>query len=128
MSKIILTKAGATGSPLTLDNGSSFPLSNPLEINQIVDVSGGGQPKVFDLENEAQFRAVNIKLVSKTNRDALLTFLAHANVRYRANTITLTDEYGATHTVRLWSKKIDFPEVQGDGTARCNIKMMFRDE
>lgn len=121
----IFTKTGATGSPLTIPKGRFLPVSEPIRPNQIVGVAGGGQVKVADLGSiETTFPFV-INRVTAAERTALLAFFAHANVNYRQNSFTFTDEDSVNHTVRLWSEVLDFPHIRGN---LYNLRFTLREE
>jgi len=122
----ILTKTGATGSPLTLDKGRFLPANEPRNIAQDRGIAGGGQVKVVSYGDTERFFKVKIDRISKSNRDALITFFEDANVEWGLNTITFTDENSTNYTVRLWNiKGIDFPQVKG---GFYNIDLLFRQE
>ena len=96
----IFTKTGATGSPLTLPKGRFLPVSDPYTPRQIIGTAGGGQVKVADLGTADHIFEITINRVSKTDRNAIITFLQHANVNYAQNTFTFTDEDSTAWTVR----------------------------
>jgi len=111
----IFTKTGTTGSPLTIEKGRFLPVSDPFRPRQLRGVAGGGQTKVADLGTADHFFEIRINRVSETNRNAIITFLQHANVNYAQNTFTFTDEDSVAHTVRYWnSAGLDFPRSRGN--------------
>lgn len=122
----IFTKTGATGSPLTLPKGRFLPVSDPYTPRQIIGTAGGGQVKVADLGTADHIFEIIINRVSKTDRNAIITFLQHANVNYAQNTFTFTDEDSTAWTVRYWnSRGLDFPRVKGN---LYNIRLTLRVE
>ena len=122
----ILTKAGATGSPLTLAKGRFLPANEPRTPNQSIGKAGGGQVKVANLGTTERFWRVKMNNVSKAARNALLNFLEHTNVNWTLNTFTFTDEDATDFTVRIWNVKgIDFPQVKG---GLYNISFLLRQE
>jgi len=122
----IFTKSGATGSPLTLAKGRFLPVSDPYKPRQLRGVAGGGQVKVADLGTADHFFEIVMNRVSKSDRNALITFLQHANVNYAQNTFTFTDEDSTAFTVRYWnSSGLNFPRVKGN---LYNIKLTLRVE
>ena len=110
----------------TFEKERSLPISEPINPSQNIGVAGGGQVKVVNYGDAEQLRNVSVNNVSKTNRDALLTFIQNSNINYSLGTFTFRDENNSTHVVRLWNAKgLDFPAVKG---GLYNIKLTLRDE
>lgn len=117
---------GGTPSNFTFEKGRYLPVNEPINPNQNIGVAGGGAVKVVDHGTAEQLREVVINNVSATNRNALLTFLQHANVNYTEHTFTFVDEEANSHTVRLWKAEgLDLPQVRG---GLYNIRLLLRDE
>jgi len=116
----------ASVTDFTFEKERSLPISEPINPSQNIGVAGGGQVKVVNYGDAEQLRNVSVNNVSKTNRDALLTFIQNSNINYSLGTFTFRDENNSTHTVRLWNAKgLDFPAVKG---GLYNIKLTLRDE
>ena len=117
-------KSGVT--TVTLEKGRSLPLSEPINPAQNIGIAGGGQVKVANFGTAEQLRQVVITNVSETNRNAVLSFLQHANVNYSQNSFTFVDENSTSRTVRLWNASgLDFPKKKG---GLYDIKLTLRDE
>tara|TARA_Y100000310_G_scaffold181652_1_gene181635 strand:+ start:1309 stop:1689 length:381 start_codon:yes stop_codon:yes gene_type:complete len=110
----------------TFEKERSLPISEPINPSQNIGVAGGGQVKVVNYGDAEQLRQVVVNNISKTNRDALLTFLQNSNINYSLGTFIFRDENNSTHTVRLWNAKgLNFPAVKG---GLYNVKLTLRDE
>jgi hypothetical protein len=122
----IFTKAGATGSPLTLPKGRFLPAKDPWKPRQLRGIAGGGQVKIADLGTADHLFEIRINRVSSSDREAIIDFLQHVNVNYAQNSFTFTDEESVAHTVRYWnSSGLDFPRVPGN---LYNIKLLLKVE
>ena len=110
----------------TFEKERSLPISEPINPSQNIGVAGGGQVKVVNYGDAEQLRQGVVNNISKTNRDALLTFLQNSNINYSLGTFIFRDENNSTHTVRLWNAKgLNFPAVKG---GLYNVKLTLRDE
>jgi hypothetical protein len=110
----------------TFEKERSLPINEPITPAQNVGIAGGGQVKVVNYGDAEQLRKVSVNNISKTNRDALLTFLQNSNINYSQGTFTFRDENNSTYTVRLWNAKgLDFPLVKG---GLFNVQLTLRDE
>lgn len=103
MSQPTFTKSGVT--TYTFDKARTFPVSEPVGGQQIVDEAGSGQPKVADLGAEEQFINVKARNLSATNISALLTFFRDSLINWSANNFTWTDEDSNTNLVRYMNSK-----------------------
>ena len=103
MSAPTLSKTGVA--TFIFDKARTFPVSSPVNPQQILDVAGSGQPKVADLGAEEQLIHVKSDNMSETNRDELLTFLRDSLINWSANPFTWTDEDSNTSLVRYWNSK-----------------------
>ena len=103
MSAPTLSKTGVA--TFIFDKARTFPVSSPVNPQQILDVAGSGQPKVADLGAEEQLIHVKSDNMSETNRDELLTFLRDSLINWSTNPFTWTDEGGNTSLVRYWNSK-----------------------
>lgn len=119
--KPIFTKAGATGSPLTLDGGIAMPYSDNWRVpNQAVAQTYGGELKASKRGVTIRKWKLNIRNISRSNRDALVNFFNDANVDWFLNSFTFEPEgaSGNSYTVRLDSDtNLDWPVIRGMGLA-----------
>ena len=80
-------KSGVTN--FTFEKERSLPISEPINPAQNIGIAGGGQVKVVNYGDAEQLRKVIVNNISKTNRNALLTFLQDSNINYSQITIGL---------------------------------------
>lgn len=110
---IVFQKAGL--SDLTLERGRLFPVSSPITINQENYLTEDMNPKVVDYGATAQLLAIELDGLSKDNYNGavngLYTWFASSTINWCENSFTLVDEYGSSHTVRLWQKEFDMQQV-----------------
>lgn len=109
---IVFSKGGL--SDLTLTRGRIFPLAEPIEINQEINLTDGMNPKVTDYGGTAVFWQVTFLYLTKDNFDGavngLKTWFSSTVINWCENSFTLIDESGVSHTVRLWQKQFNMPE------------------
>lgn len=106
---IKFSKAGM--SDLTLERGRLFPVISPITINQDRYLTESNNPKVIDYGDNLELKELKFNYLSKDNYDGatngLKTWFEDSTINWCENNFTLTDENGATHTVRLWQDKFD---------------------
>jgi len=112
MSHIIFTKGGST---FTFSKGREFPISNPAQVNVPTDMSEGGQLYAYNKGIAEKLFNLTFKKLSATDYSNFETWLT-TTVVGPASTFTMTDENGATHTVRLLDTKNPLEAVGEDGT------------
>jgi len=108
MASIVFSASGM--SDLTLERGRAVPYSpENIEANQDNYLTESNNPKVIDYGNDLEMISLSFQHLSKDNYDGaingLKTWFENANINWMENSFTLTDENGASHTVRLWSKR-----------------------
>ena len=113
---IQFTKAGV--GKLTLERGRVLPARRPVKINQIMSLTKGNNAKVADIGSALKLIELRLEGLSRDNYDGsvngLLTWFENSGINWAQNTFTLTDEFGATKTVRLWQKDFDMVVNEGE--------------
>lgn len=126
----IYTKAGATGSPLTLDRGVAVPYHDAnYTPNQSTVRTRGGQLRTAEWNTtDVQYMEVKHLGITAAKRDALVAFFSHAHVRWGMYTFTFQPEgaAGTSYTARLAIEKmgeVDWPTIRGMG--RCDVILIL---
>jgi wyosine [tRNA(Phe)-imidazoG37] synthetase (radical SAM superfamily) len=101
MSKIIFTKGAST---FTFSKGRKFIIDDPDQVNVPVDYSDGRQLYAYNKGVAEKFWNLVYDKLSATDYSNFRTWLL-TTVVGPTNTFTMTDENGATHTVRLMDTK-----------------------
>jgi hypothetical protein len=124
MAAITLQKSGL--SDVTIANGRSFPVTYPIQFNQERYETEDQQPKVIDYGGSAvRYISVNADRITQTEFINIRDFFTNSAVNGAENSITLIDENGESHTVRLWSDQIE--PTQTDFNI-YSISLLFRRE
>ncbi len=127
MSKIVWQKGGM--SDLTIDKGRSFPVSEPIEINQERYMTESFNAKVISYGSSAKFIQLDISGVPKDNYDGTVngikTWFEDSNVNWSENSFTMIDERGNTLTVRFWQDGFSMPEAWAH---RHNVSILLKVE
>lgn len=104
----IFSKGGATGSPLVLDKGIAVPVHDySIEVHQHHQKTYDGKAKIakwgYWHRSHVRKWKIDIKNISKANRDALVNFFLSGVVDWFVDTFDFQPEgsSGATYTVRL---------------------------
>jgi len=113
---IVFTKAGRSN--LTFERGRIVPYSTvEYTINQQMDLTESNTPKVTDYGDDLKLMKLVFNHLSKDmyngTVNGLETWFSSSEVNWAENSFTMTDETGATHTVRLWQKKFGMTADQG---------------
>ena len=117
-------------SNLTLERGRIVPYT-PVEyqINQELYLTESNNPKVVDYGGTAQFIKLAFSHLSKDNYDGAInglnTWFLSSEVNWAGNSFTMTDESGATHTVRFWQKRF---AMLRDGAGRYSLSITLLKE
>lgn len=95
-------------SDLVLENGRSYPLSFPVEFNQVLYESESRTVKIIDYGGApVEFIEVNLPALSQKEATGLIAWFKSAQVNGAANAFTLVNENGESQTVRLWQTRIE---------------------
>ena len=95
------------------DRGPALGLSDPTQINQPEARTDGTTRYLYDKGTDNEFD-LPFERLTRTDYDALKTFLAHATVNWKMTTFTYTDQDSTTHTVRLVNDRLQFAQVAFD--------------
>lgn len=113
-----ITFAIAGRSDLTMERGRIIPYV-PIEykIDQLLHFTEQNNPKVTDYGSNIQFIKLSFKHLSKDQYDGtvngLETWFSSSQVNWAANSFTMTDEEGNTHTVRFWQNSFQMTRDAG---------------
>ncbi len=127
MSKIVWKKTGM--SDLTIDKGRSFPVNEPIQINQERYLTESLNAKVINFGSSAKFIQLDIAGVPRDNYNGTIngikSWFENSNVNWSKNSFTMIDERGVTLTVRLWQDDFNMPEQWAN---RHNVSILLKVE
>jgi len=106
MAKIKFT-LGANVLQFTYNN--QFPVSRPLEKQQVIDRAADGSLQVEDLGTAINRRELVFEFMPQADYDALYTWF-DTIANGAENSFTFTDERGNDLTVKIISPELNFPE------------------
>lgn len=127
MSKIKFSAAGM--SDLTLERGRLYPIKKPQTKHQERHLTESMNPKVISYSGTLTLWRLDLIYLSSDNYsgavNGLKTWFEDSNINYSANSFTLTDEDGVTHTVRLWQDNFDMQKIP---SGRYQISLLLLKE
>lgn len=95
---------------LQFSRGMQYPVSKPVEKIQATDRTASGALQVESLGLNIETRRLVFKNLPQTDYDDLVDWFNNI-ADGAANTFEYYDETGASMTVRIISKKLDFPQT-----------------
>lgn len=98
-------------SDLTMERGRIVPYTAwDVEVNQENYLTESMNPKVIDYGGVLNIISLQFQYLSYDNYlgtvNGLRTWFESSQINYMENSFTMIDEFGLTHTVRLWQNKI----------------------
>lgn len=117
---ITFQKSGLTD--LVFESGRSYPLSSPVEFDQVIYESESRKVKVIDYGNTVEFIEINLPAMTQKEATGLISWFKSTQVNGAANTFTLVNENGESQTVRLWQTRIETTQ-EGFGVYSASLTL-----